>query len=159
MLTGHTFSHFFFLSMQSTTTTKESILLQVIKRNRFTASRKATKMRFVLGTVAAVAAAAVAIGGVDAFSVPLSRSISSTSSSSTQLYLSNNIVLTPSTDEKSTFDSLKVGGVRIHRYARDGSTDEDTEYGKFCFCFVHFCFCRARKRLNSCPIVNVCKLT
>lgn len=38
----------------------------------------------------------------------------------------NNVVLTPSED-KQAFDSLKVGGCRVHRYERDG-IDSETEY-------------------------------
>jgi len=38
----------------------------------------------------------------------------------------NNIVLKPSED-KEAFDSLKIGGCRVHRYKRDG-IDSETEY-------------------------------
>lgn len=65
---------------------------------------------------------------VDAFSALSSSKYSSSSpSSSSRLYLSNNVVLTPSTDDGKTFDSLKIGGCRIHRYARSDA-DTTAEY-------------------------------
>ncbi|KAL3940622.1 MAG: hypothetical protein SGBAC_004878 [Bacillariaceae sp.] len=39
----------------------------------------------------------------------------------------NNVVLEPSFENKEAFDSLKVGGCRVHRYNRDG-IESETEY-------------------------------
>jgi hypothetical protein len=39
----------------------------------------------------------------------------------------NNVVLRPS-DDTAAFDSLKLGGCRVHRYKRENDFDSETEY-------------------------------
>ena len=41
--------------------------------------------------------------------------------------VNNNVVLRPS-ENVAEFDSLKIGGCRVHRYARDDDPDSETEY-------------------------------
>lgn len=67
---------------------------------------------------------------VDAFHVGTRSSSSSTPrSTTTQLHLSNNVVLRPSTEAETAFDSLKIGGCRVHRYSRGvDDPDSETEY-------------------------------
>lgn len=68
---------------------------------------------------------------VDAFHVGTTRSSSSSTprSTTTQLHLSNNVVLRPSTEAETAFDSLKIGGCRVHRYSRGvDDPDSETEY-------------------------------
>ena len=40
----------------------------------------------------------------------------------------NNVVLEPSFDDESAFDSLKIGNARVHRYSREDDPDSQTEY-------------------------------
>jgi hypothetical protein len=56
------------------------------------------------------------------------RPVSTTSSTfKTALFANSNIILKPSEDA-GAFDSLKIGGARVHRYSRESEVDSGTEY-------------------------------